>query len=45
MDAIVLTWRWHNVLIIWAMVLLLYLAITIARQIAMRVEGAKAANA
>lgn len=36
MDAVVLTWRWQNLLTIWLMVIALYFAITFVNQIAMR---------
>lgn len=44
MDAVLLTWRWQNILSIWLMVVLLYLLVTCGQQIALRYDGAKAAN-
>jgi len=44
MDAVVLTWRWQNILAIWLMVALLYLLMTFGHQLMMRAEGNKAAN-
>ena len=44
MDAVVLTWRWQNILAIWLMVILLYLLMTFGNQFMMRAEGMKAAN-
>lgn len=44
MDAVLLTWRWQNILAIWLMVILLYLLVTMGSQIAMRAEGGKAAK-
>lgn len=44
MDAVLLTWRWQNILSIWIMVVALYLIITVARQVMIRREGAEAAN-
>ncbi len=43
MDAILLTWRWQNILSIWIMIIALFLLVTIGQQIMMRREGAKAA--
>lgn len=44
MDAVLLTWRWQNILSIWLMVALLYLLVTFGHQVAMRYEGNKAAG-
>lgn len=44
MDAVVLTWRWQNLLTIWAMIVLLYFAVTFGTQIVMRMDGNNAAN-
>lgn len=43
MDAVLLTWRWQNILSIWIMVVLLFLVVTLFQQFALRYEGAKAA--
>ncbi len=45
MDAVLLTWRWQNILSIWIMIIALYLLTILARQIMMRKEGQAAANA
>ena len=44
MNAVLLTWRWQNILSIWIMVIALFFLITIGKQIAMRREGSKAAS-
>ncbi len=44
MDAVLLTWRWQNILTIWIMVIGLYLAVTVGHQLILRREGAKAAS-
>lgn len=44
MDAVLLTWRWQNILSIWLMIALLYLMLTFGHQIALRYEGGKAAS-
>lgn len=44
MDAIVLTWRWQNILSIWVMIIALYLLSIVAAQVMIRIEGGKAAN-
>lgn len=44
MDAILLTWRWQNILSIWLMVIALYLLVTVGAQIMLRREGQKAAD-
>ena len=44
MDAVLLTWRWQNILSIWLMVILLYLLVTFGQQMALRYEGGKAAD-
>jgi hypothetical protein len=44
MDAVLLTWRWQNILSIWIMAIALFLLVTVARQIMMRAEGEKAAH-
>jgi hypothetical protein len=36
MDAVLLTWRWQNILSIWLMVIMLYLLVTVGQQVAMR---------
>ncbi len=45
MDAVLLTWRWQNILSIWVMVIALFLLITVGQQIIMRREGQSAADA
>ena len=44
MDAVLLTWRWQNILSIWLMVVLLYLLVTFGNQMMIRYEGNKAAG-
>lgn len=44
MDAVLLTWRWQNILSVWIMVILLFLLITAVRQTMLRREGSKAAS-
>lgn len=44
MNAVVLTWRWQNILAIWLMVALLYLLVTFGHQMMLRYDGSKAAN-
>jgi hypothetical protein len=44
MDAVVLTWRWQNILSIWLMVIALFLLVTVGSQFLMRAEGKKAAT-
>ena len=44
MDAVLITWRWQNIISIWLMVILLYLLVTFAQQAVMRYEGNKAAS-
>ena len=44
MDAVLLTWRWQNILSIWIMVIALFLLVTVARQVMLRSEGEKAAS-
>lgn len=44
MDAVVLTWRWQNILAIWLMVILLYLLMTFGHQMMLRYEGNKAVD-
>lgn len=44
MDAVLLTWRWQNILSIWVMIIALYLLSIVARQIMLRREGSQAAN-
>lgn len=44
MDAVLLTWRWQNILSIWLMVIGLYLLITIGSQLMLRFEGERAAS-
>lgn len=39
MDAVVLTWRWQNLLTIWLMIIALWFAITFGSQIMMRIRG------
>lgn len=43
MDAVLLTWRWQNILSIWIMVIALYLLITVMQQVMIRREGMEAA--
>jgi hypothetical protein len=45
MDAVLLTWRWQNVLSIWLMVIGLYLLTIAVKQVRMRAQGEAAANA
>jgi hypothetical protein len=45
MDAVLLTWRWQNILSIWVMVIALFLLVTVGQQIMMRREGQVAADA
>ena len=44
MDAVLLTWRWQNILAIWVMIGLLYLLMTVGHQVMLRGEGNKAAD-
>ncbi len=44
MDAVVLTWRWQNILAIWIMVCVLYLAVMAGSQVMLRYDGGKAAK-
>lgn len=44
MDAVLLTWRWQNILSIWIMVIALFLLVTVARQVMLHSEGEKAAK-
>lgn len=44
MDAVVLTWRWQNLLTIWLMIIALWFASTFASQMKMRLEGSSAAS-
>lgn len=44
MDAVLLTWRWQNILSVWVMVILLFLLVTVVRQTMLRREGGKAAS-
>ena len=39
MDAIILTWRWQNILSIWIMVLALALLVTLGAQVVRRVNA------
>lgn len=39
MDAVLITWRWQNILSIWIMVILLALFITMGAQIVRRIGG------
>lgn len=39
MDAVLLTWRWQNILSIWIMVAALFLAVTAVQQYMLRKEG------
>jgi len=43
MDAVLLTWRWQNILSIWIMIVALFLLVTVFQQVMMRREGAEAA--
>ncbi len=45
MEAVLLTWRWQNILSIWIMVIALFLLVTVGQQFMMRREGSNAANA
>lgn len=40
MDAVLLTWRWQNLLTIWLMVIALGLLITVGSQVTRKVTGA-----
>jgi len=42
MDAVLLTWRWQNILAIWIMAVLLFLIITVGQQVMLRSDGMKA---
>lgn len=44
MDAIILTWRWQNILSIWIMIVALFLIVTVAQQVMIHKEGKKAAD-
>jgi hypothetical protein len=44
MNAVLLTWRWQNILAIWLMVIMLYFLVTIGAQLVIRGEGKKAAS-
>ena len=44
MDAVLLTWRWQNILSIWIMVIALFLLVTVVQQAMMRREGNQAAS-
>lgn len=44
MDAVLLTWRWQNILSIWVIVLALLFVGMIASQIMLRSKGKAAAN-
>ena len=45
MDAVLLTWRWQNILSIWVMILALLFVGMIISQIMLRTKGKAAANA
>jgi len=45
MDAVLLTWRWQNILSIWVMIVALVLISTLASQLMLRSKGKAAANA
>jgi len=45
MDAVLLTWRWQNILSIWIMVIALVFVSTITSQIILRSKGKAAADA
>jgi len=45
MDAVLLTWRWQNILSIWVMIIALVLVSTFASQLVIRSKGKAAANA
>jgi len=45
MDAVLLTWRWQNILSIWVMIIALVLLSTFASQIMLRSKVKAAANA
>lgn len=42
MDAVLLTWRWQNILSIWVMVIALFFIFTAGSQLMLRYEGMKA---
>ena len=44
MDAVLLTWRWQNILAIWIMVVALFLLVTVGQQILLRSDGLKAVS-
>lgn len=44
MDAVLLTWRWQNFFAVGLMIVAWYLLITIGSQVAIRLEGGKAAS-
>lgn len=44
MDAVLLTWRWQNILAIWIMAIALFLLITVAQQVMLRSDGLKAVS-
>ncbi len=44
MDAVLLTWRWQNILSIWIIVILLGLLVTVGAQVARRMGSAQNAQ-
>lgn len=45
MDAVVLTWRWQNLLTVWIMIVILVLLVSLGSQIMMRKAGKAASDA
>lgn len=45
MDAVLLTWRWQNILSVWIMVLALVFGAMIISQVMLRTKGKAAADA
>lgn len=45
MDAVLLTWRWQNILSIWVMIVGLFLLATVAQQLLMRGDKKASGNA
>lgn len=44
MNAVLLTWRWQNILSVWIMVIALFLIVTLVQQAMIRKEGSDASN-
>jgi hypothetical protein len=45
MDAVILTWRWQNLLTIWIMAIILVLIVSLGSQVVMRKAGKAASDA